>query len=157
MTPLGRAMSCFPVSPRYAKMLALSQQHGLLPYVVAVVAAMTVQEVFCNLGFSQEPHSQVWCSTPQSFLTGEVGGNPLCPERFSNLYLILGTSRSYLMNSETHRMCRERAGHVLCACDVPLLAPCDVMLSRELTSSSGVMWCHVRSGCRVTSQCHVTP
>ncbi|EEC14099.1 ATP-dependent RNA helicase, putative, partial [Ixodes scapularis] len=46
VTPLGRAMSCFPVSPRYAKMLALSQQHGLLPYVVAVVAAMTVQEVF---------------------------------------------------------------------------------------------------------------
>lgn len=77
VTPLGRAMSCFPVSPRYAKMLALSQQHGLLPYVVAVVAAMTVQEVFCNLGFSQEPHSQVWCSTPQSFLTAEVGGNPL--------------------------------------------------------------------------------
>ncbi|KAL1440635.1 hypothetical protein MTO96_009193 [Rhipicephalus appendiculatus] len=52
ITPLGRAMSCFPVSPRYAKMLALSHQHGLLPYIIAVVAAMTVQEVFISMGFS---------------------------------------------------------------------------------------------------------
>lgn len=83
VTPLGRAMSCFPVSPRYAKMLALSQQHGLLPYVVAVVAAMTVQEVFCNLGFSQEPHSQekhtrwkkvreTWAGQGHSLALGDV-------------------------------------------------------------------------------------
>ncbi|CAN7986144.1 unnamed protein product [Ixodes hexagonus] len=83
VTPLGRAMSCFPVSPRYAKMLALSQQHGLLPYVVAVVAAMTVQEVFCNLGFSQETQSQekhtrwkkvreTWAGQGHSLALGDV-------------------------------------------------------------------------------------
>ncbi|XP_077379011.1 putative ATP-dependent RNA helicase DHX37 isoform X2 [Festucalex cinctus] len=46
ITPLGRAMACFPVAPRYAKMLALGQQQECLPYVIAVVAAMTVREIF---------------------------------------------------------------------------------------------------------------
>jgi len=39
-------MACFPVSPRYAKMLALGHQRGLLPYVIAIVAALSVQELF---------------------------------------------------------------------------------------------------------------
>ncbi|XP_056275402.1 probable ATP-dependent RNA helicase DHX37 isoform X2 [Pseudoliparis swirei] len=46
ISPLGRAMASFPVSPRYAKMLALGKQQDCLPYVIAVVAAMTVREVF---------------------------------------------------------------------------------------------------------------
>jgi len=46
ITALGRAMACFPVSPRYAKMLALGHQRGLLPYVIAIVAALSVQELF---------------------------------------------------------------------------------------------------------------
>ncbi|XP_034450852.1 probable ATP-dependent RNA helicase DHX37 [Hippoglossus hippoglossus] len=46
ITPLGRAMASFPVSPRYAKMLALGKQQDCLPYVIAVVAAMTVREIF---------------------------------------------------------------------------------------------------------------
>ncbi|XP_042856510.1 probable ATP-dependent RNA helicase kurz [Penaeus japonicus] len=45
ITPLGRAMAAFPLAPRYGKMLALSHQHNLLPYTVALVAALTVQEV----------------------------------------------------------------------------------------------------------------
>lgn len=45
ITPLGRAMAAFPLAPRYGKMLALSHQHNLLPYTVAIVAALTVQEV----------------------------------------------------------------------------------------------------------------
>ncbi|ELU07825.1 hypothetical protein CAPTEDRAFT_170843 [Capitella teleta] len=46
ITPLGRAMASFPVAPRYGKMLSLGQQHKLLPYVVAMVAGLSVQEVF---------------------------------------------------------------------------------------------------------------
>lgn len=42
-------MASFPVSPRYAKMLALGKQQDCLPYVIAVVAAMTVRELFENL------------------------------------------------------------------------------------------------------------
>nr|XP_015221336.1 PREDICTED: probable ATP-dependent RNA helicase DHX37 [Lepisosteus oculatus] len=49
ITPLGRVMASFPVAPRYAKMLALGRQEGCLPYVIAVVAAMTVREIFQEL------------------------------------------------------------------------------------------------------------
>uniref|UniRef100_UPI0037E75335 probable ATP-dependent RNA helicase DHX37 n=1 Tax=Semicossyphus pulcher TaxID=241346 RepID=UPI0037E75335 len=49
ITPLGRAMASFPVAPRYAKMLALGKQQDCLPYVIAVVAAMTVRELFEDL------------------------------------------------------------------------------------------------------------
>ncbi|XP_047448704.1 probable ATP-dependent RNA helicase DHX37 [Mugil cephalus] len=49
ITPLGRAMASFPVAPRYAKMLALGKQEDCLPYVIAVVAAMTVREIFEDL------------------------------------------------------------------------------------------------------------
>ncbi|KAM3867931.1 putative ATP-dependent RNA helicase DHX37 [Diretmus argenteus] len=49
ITPLGRAMASFPVAPRYAKMLALGKQQDCLPYAIAVVAAMTVRELFEDL------------------------------------------------------------------------------------------------------------
>ncbi|XP_037672932.1 probable ATP-dependent RNA helicase DHX37 isoform X2 [Choloepus didactylus] len=49
ITPLGRTMAAFPVAPRYAKMLALSRQHGCLPYAITIVAAMTVRELFEEL------------------------------------------------------------------------------------------------------------
>jgi HrpA-like RNA helicase len=45
VTPLGYSISAFPVAPRFGKMLALSHQHGLLPYTVCMVAALSVQEV----------------------------------------------------------------------------------------------------------------
>ncbi|KAM4827123.1 putative ATP-dependent RNA helicase DHX37 [Thomomys bottae] len=49
ITALGRTMATFPVAPRYAKMLALSRQHGCLPYTIALVSAMTVRELFEEL------------------------------------------------------------------------------------------------------------
>ncbi|XP_002913189.2 probable ATP-dependent RNA helicase DHX37 isoform X2 [Ailuropoda melanoleuca] len=49
ITALGRTMATFPVAPRYAKMLALSSQHGCLPYAITIVAAMTVRELFEEL------------------------------------------------------------------------------------------------------------
>ena len=48
ITPLGHVMACFPVSPRYGKMLSLGHQHQLLPYVIAMVAALSVQEIFVD-------------------------------------------------------------------------------------------------------------
>ncbi|KAK7086027.1 ATP-dependent RNA helicase dhx37 [Halocaridina rubra] len=45
ITALGKAMAAFPLAPRYGKMLALSHQHSLLPYTVAIVAALTIPEV----------------------------------------------------------------------------------------------------------------
>ena len=57
ITSLGRAMACFPVSPRYGKMLSMGHQHDLLPYVVAVVAALSVQELFVG-AHSAKPDSE---------------------------------------------------------------------------------------------------
>ena len=39
-------MSMFPVAPRYAKMLSMAHQKGLLEYVIAIVASCSVQELF---------------------------------------------------------------------------------------------------------------
>ncbi|KAJ1958679.1 putative ATP-dependent RNA helicase DHR1 [Dipsacomyces acuminosporus] len=46
VTDLGRLMSVFPVAPRFAKMLIVGQQHGCLPYVIAIVAALSVGDPF---------------------------------------------------------------------------------------------------------------
>ncbi|NXX47164.1 DHX37 helicase, partial [Tricholaema leucomelas] len=46
ISSLGRIMATFPVAPRYAKMLALSRQQNCLPYIITIVSAMTVRELF---------------------------------------------------------------------------------------------------------------
>ncbi|GFY44176.1 probable ATP-dependent RNA helicase DHX37 [Trichonephila inaurata madagascariensis] len=46
VTPLGKAMSRFPLSPRYAKMLLLSYKHNCIPYIIAIVCALTVPDLF---------------------------------------------------------------------------------------------------------------
>ncbi|KAJ2719486.1 putative ATP-dependent RNA helicase DHR1 [Coemansia sp. Benny D115] len=43
---LGRLMSVFPVAPRFAKMLIIGQQHGCLPYIISIVAALSVGDPF---------------------------------------------------------------------------------------------------------------
>ncbi|CAH1802480.1 unnamed protein product [Owenia fusiformis] len=62
ISPLGRAMACFPVAPRYGKMLSLGHQHNLLPYVIALVAALSVQELFVEIGEPpiDETEKQAW-------------------------------------------------------------------------------------------------
>ncbi|CAO1630415.1 unnamed protein product [Parajaminaea phylloscopi] len=46
ITELGKTMALFPLNPRFAKMLVQGQQHQSLPYVVALVAALSVGELF---------------------------------------------------------------------------------------------------------------
>lgn len=48
ITPLGRAMAKFPLAPRYAKMLCLGHQEGCMEYVIAIVSAFTVKEIFAD-------------------------------------------------------------------------------------------------------------
>lgn len=45
-TELGQAMSLFPLAPRFAKLLVQGQQHGCLPYVIALVSALSVGDPF---------------------------------------------------------------------------------------------------------------
>uniref|UniRef100_W5KFF5 Activating signal cointegrator 1 complex subunit 3 n=1 Tax=Astyanax mexicanus TaxID=7994 RepID=W5KFF5_ASTMX len=88
ITPLGRAMAAFPVSPRYAKMLALGRQQGCMPYIITIVAAMTVREIFEELdrpASSEEESSKqasrkarfsqmrrLWAGQGQSLLLGDL-------------------------------------------------------------------------------------
>ena len=46
ITPLGKVMAMFPVPPRYARMLSMAHQKNLLEYVIALVAACSVPELF---------------------------------------------------------------------------------------------------------------
>ncbi|KAJ1992016.1 putative ATP-dependent RNA helicase DHR1 [Dimargaris cristalligena] len=42
ITEVGKLMAAFPVSPRFSRMLIVGQQHQCLPYVVTIVAALSV-------------------------------------------------------------------------------------------------------------------
>ncbi|VDM57221.1 unnamed protein product [Angiostrongylus costaricensis] len=44
ITPLGRTLSIFPLAPAYAKVIAMANQHGLLPHAILLVAALSVRE-----------------------------------------------------------------------------------------------------------------
>ncbi|KAL1923687.1 uncharacterized protein VTP21DRAFT_8667 [Calcarisporiella thermophila] len=46
ITEVGRTMSMFPLAPRFSKMLTIGSQHGCLPYVITVVAALSVGDPF---------------------------------------------------------------------------------------------------------------
>ena len=48
ITDLGRAMAGYPVSPRFAKMLVIGDQHACLPFVVAIVACLSVGDPFIH-------------------------------------------------------------------------------------------------------------
>lgn len=42
-------MSAFPINPRYSKMLVIAQENQLLlPYIIALVAALSVTEVLTS-------------------------------------------------------------------------------------------------------------
>lgn len=83
VTPLGRAISAFPVAPRFGKMLALSHQQNLLPYTTCMVAALSVQEVLIEMTVTDDSEQKVksnskwtarrklWAGTGNSLLLGD--------------------------------------------------------------------------------------
>lgn len=48
ITDLGKAMAGFPVSPRFAKMLVIGDQHACLAYIIAIVACLSVGDPFIH-------------------------------------------------------------------------------------------------------------
>lgn len=57
LTDLGKSMSLFPLSPRFAKMLIIGDQFECLPYVVSIVAGLSVGDPFLaqhELGIEQK-------------------------------------------------------------------------------------------------------
>lgn len=88
LTDLARSMAKYPVAPAFAKMLCIGNQHSLLPYVVIIVAALSVQEVFIEAFLpadnNQEKEARKqkwserlemkkkWAGTGNSLLLGDV-------------------------------------------------------------------------------------
>ncbi|EEB07951.1 ATP-dependent RNA helicase Dhr1 [Schizosaccharomyces japonicus yFS275] len=48
LTKLGENMSLFPLPPRSSKMLVIGQQHACLPFVIALVSALTIGQIFVS-------------------------------------------------------------------------------------------------------------
>lgn len=46
ITPAGNSLSTYPLSPRFGKMVYIGHQHGCMPYVIALVAALAVGDLF---------------------------------------------------------------------------------------------------------------
>ncbi|KAK6050413.1 helicase protein, partial [Cooperia oncophora] len=44
ITSLGRTLSVFPLAPAYAKVIAMANQHDLMPYAILLIAALSVRE-----------------------------------------------------------------------------------------------------------------
>jgi ATP-dependent RNA helicase DHX37/DHR1 len=59
ITAMGHTMSQLPVAPRYARMLTLGHQHGCLPYLISLVSALSVKELFVDSDQSLEEVSYV--------------------------------------------------------------------------------------------------
>ena len=49
ITPLGKKMSLFPLNPRFSKMLLLSNDSKILPYVISIVCGLTIGDPFIDL------------------------------------------------------------------------------------------------------------
>jgi ATP-dependent RNA helicase DHX37/DHR1 len=48
ITELGKAMSLFPLSPRFSRMLVMGRQQGCLPYIISIVSALSVGDPFLH-------------------------------------------------------------------------------------------------------------
>lgn len=48
LTDLGKSMSLFPLSPRFAKMVIIGNQLDCLSYIIAIVSALSVGDVFIS-------------------------------------------------------------------------------------------------------------
>ncbi|KAL4884080.1 P-loop containing nucleoside triphosphate hydrolase protein [Aspergillus karnatakaensis] len=46
ITQIGSSLSTYPLSPRFGKMVYVGHQHGCIPYVIALVGALAVGDLF---------------------------------------------------------------------------------------------------------------
>ncbi|KAF2084376.1 P-loop containing nucleoside triphosphate hydrolase protein [Saccharata proteae CBS 121410] len=57
ITKMGRQLSVYPLSPRFARMLVVGQNHNLTAYIIALVSALAVPDLFT-------PENQLNISAP---------------------------------------------------------------------------------------------
>ncbi|XKL67300.1 hypothetical protein PGB90_002791 [Kerria lacca] len=72
LTPLGENMAKYPVAPRFAKMLCLGSDFDILPYIVLIVAALSVQQLLLNANDETSQRWRTLAGTGDSFLLGDV-------------------------------------------------------------------------------------
>ncbi|KAB2581227.1 putative ATP-dependent RNA helicase DHR1 [Lasiodiplodia theobromae] len=61
ITPQGRQLSVYPLTPRFSRMLVIGQNHGLAAYIIALVSALAVPDVFIPenmLNLGSEPDDE---------------------------------------------------------------------------------------------------
>ncbi|KAM9330878.1 putative ATP-dependent RNA helicase DHX37 [Gastrophryne carolinensis] len=112
ITPLGRTMASFPVSPRYAKMLALGKQHDCLPYVITIVAAMTVRELFEELdrpAISEEEKSTLKAKKARVLQMQKMWAGQGPAQKLGDLMVMLGAVGACEYAGLTPKFC-ERNG-----------------------------------------------
>ncbi|XP_033112162.1 probable ATP-dependent RNA helicase DHX37 isoform X2 [Anneissia japonica] len=93
ITPLGKAMAAFPVAPCYAKMISLGQQQGCLPYIIALVAALTVREIFegnVGAGESGEGNEALKMKRAKSSHYKKIWAGKGSAAEFGDLMVLLG-------------------------------------------------------------------
>eukprot|EP00026_Physarum_polycephalum_P001682 Phypoly_transcript_01684.p1 GENE.Phypoly_transcript_01684~~Phypoly_transcript_01684.p1 ORF type:complete len:1055 (-),score=225.00 Phypoly_transcript_01684:55-2847(-) len=70
ITDLGRSLSAFPLSPRFGKMLVMARKSDCMPYVVALVASLSVHDPLLRHKFSHEEDDE---KVEEVKSTGNVG------------------------------------------------------------------------------------
>lgn len=86
ITTLGKTLSLFPLAPPFAKMLAMANQHDLMPYAIYLVSALSVREPMTHIIHQSGADSietqkkmkevlkqrQKWCGIGQSRRLGDL-------------------------------------------------------------------------------------
>ena len=47
ITSLGKTLAVFPLAPAYAKVIAMANQHGLLPHAISLISALSGWAFYC--------------------------------------------------------------------------------------------------------------
>ena len=55
-------MHTFPVAPRFARILSLARQRGLLQYAIVIIAACTVRELVDDSNQKMGQLKELWCA-----------------------------------------------------------------------------------------------
>src|SRR5579859_780226 len=114
-------MSAFPLLPRYSKMIILGQQFNNMPYIVAIVAGLSVGDPFLSLqelkGFSvdkddededakEDVESEVWRAKRKAFEESRSQFSALDPG--NEILALLCAICAYEYGGATDSFCQEK-------------------------------------------------
>ena len=84
---MGKTLSLFPLAPPFAKILAMANQHGLMPYAIYLVSALSIREPMIHVARSISENNSIeaqkkmkevlkqrqsWCGSGQSRRLGDL-------------------------------------------------------------------------------------